>query len=110
MFGSNNCIEHPKDIRISLTKRVKELNFNTKYIFQTKNVYSGALQVHSLKYGYTNKIDLSEIFRLNHYPIQSKDFFEKVKMTRGDVNAALLLVGMITVLGTTIYGIYWMIT
>jgi hypothetical protein len=31
-------------------------------------------------------------------------------MTRDDVNAALLLVGMITVLGTTIYGIYWMIT
>lgn len=86
MFGSNNFIEHPKDIRISLTKRVKELNFNTKYIFQTKNVYSGALQVHGLKYGYTKKIDLSEIFRLNHYPIQSKDFFEKVKMTRGDVN------------------------
>ena len=86
MFGSNNCIKHPKDIRTSLTKRVEELNFNTKYIFQTKNVYSGALQVHSLKYGYTNKIDLSEIFRLNHYPIPSKDFFEKVKMTRGDVN------------------------
>ena len=86
MFGSNNCIKHPKDIRISLTKRVEELNFNTKYIFQTKNVYSGALQVHSLKYGYTNNIDLSEIFRLNHYSIQSKDFFEKVKMTRGDVN------------------------
>ena len=86
MFGSNNCIKHPKDIRISLTKRVKELNFNTKYIFQTKNVYSGALQVHGLKYGYTKKIDLSEIFRLNHYQIQSRDFFEKVKMTRGDVN------------------------
>lgn len=86
MFGSNNFIEHPKDIRISLTKRVKELNFNTKYIFQTKNVYSGALQVHGLKYGYTKKIDLSEIFRLNHYQIQSRDFFEKVKMTRGDVN------------------------
>ena len=86
MFGSNNCIEHPKDIRISLTKRVKELNFNTKYIFQTKNVYSGALQIHSLNYGYTKKIDLSEIFRLNHYPIQSKDFFEKVKMSRGDAD------------------------
>ena len=86
MFGSNNFIEHPKDIRISLTKRVEELNFNTKYIFQTKNVYSGALQVHGLKYGYTKKIDLSEIFRLNHYQIQSRDFFEKVKMTRGDVN------------------------
>jgi hypothetical protein len=30
-------------------------------------------------------------------------------MTRGDVNAALLLVGMIAALGRVIYGIYWMI-
>jgi hypothetical protein len=87
MFGSNNCIKHPKDIRISLTKRVEELNFNTKYIFQTKNIYSKSVNIHWLNDGYTNKIDLSEIFRLNHYPIQSKDFFEKVKMTRGDADA-----------------------
>ena len=87
MFGSNNYIEHPKDIRISLTKRVEELNFNTKYIFQTKNIYYKSVNIHWLNDGYTNKIDLSEIFRLNHYPIQSKDFFEKVKMTRGDADA-----------------------
>ena len=87
MFGSNNYIKHPKDIRISLTKRVEELNFNTKYIFQTKNIYSKSVNIHWLNDGYTNKIDLSEIFRLNHYPIQSKDFFEKVKMTRGDADA-----------------------
>jgi hypothetical protein len=87
MFGSNNCIKHPKDIRISLTKRVEELNFNTKYIFQTKNIHSKSVNIHWLNDGYTNKIDLSEIFRLNHYPIQSKDFFEKVKMTRGDADA-----------------------
>ena len=30
-------------------------------------------------------------------------------MSRGDIDAALLLVGMITVLSVTIYGIYWMI-
>jgi len=86
MFGSNNCIKHPKDIRTSLTKRVEELHPNTKYIFQTKNIYSRSLNIHELNDGYTNNIDLSEIFRLNHYPIQSKEFFEKVKMTRGDVN------------------------
>ena len=32
MFGSNNCIEHPKDIRTSLTKRVQDLHILTKYI------------------------------------------------------------------------------
>ena len=83
MFGSNNCIEHPKDIRTSLTKRVQDLHILTKYIFQTKNIFSKSLGIHSLNYGYAKKIDLSEIFRLNHYPIQSKEYFEKVKMTRG---------------------------
>ena len=86
MFGSNNCIKHPKDIRTSLTKRVQDLHILTKYIFQTKNIYSKSVNIHWLNDGYTNKIDLSEIFRLNHYPIQSKEYFEKVKMTRGDVN------------------------
>ena len=84
MFGSNNYIEHPKDIRTSLTKRVEKLSILGKYIFQTKNIYSEAIDIHELNIGsYNNKIELSEIFRLNHYPIQSKDFFEKVKMTRG---------------------------
>ena len=86
MFGSNNCIEHPKDIRTSLTKRVQDLHILTKYIFQTKNIFSKSLGIHSLNDGYAKKIDLSKIFRLNHYPIQSKEYFEKVKMTRGDVN------------------------
>ena len=85
MFGSNNCIKHPKDIRISLTKRVKKLHNLRKYIFQTKNIYSSSLEVHILKDGYNNKINLSKIFRLNHYRIQSKEYFEKVKMVRGDV-------------------------
>jgi hypothetical protein len=86
MFGSNNCIEHPKDIRTSLTKRVEELHPLSKYIFQTKNIYSSSLSIHYLNDGYTKIIDLSEIFKLNHYPIQSKEYFEKVKMTRGDVH------------------------
>jgi hypothetical protein len=85
IFGSNNCIEHPKDIRISLTKRVKELHYLGKYIFQTKNIHSSSLQVHELIHEYNNKINLSKIFRLNHYRIQSKEYFEKVKMVRGDV-------------------------
>ena len=32
MFGSNNCIEHPKDIRTSLTKRVEELHLSLIHI------------------------------------------------------------------------------
>ena len=83
MFGSNNCVEHPKDIRISLTKRIEKLHINTKYIFQTKNINSSSVDIHWLNDGYTNNIELSDVFRLNHYPIQSEEFFKKVKMTRG---------------------------
>jgi hypothetical protein len=37
MFGSNNYIEHPKDIRISLTKR-KDLN-DSNVSFDFINIY-----------------------------------------------------------------------
>ena len=38
------------------------------------------------KYQKLEKIHLAnKLIRLNHYPIQSQEFFEKVKMTRGDV-------------------------
>jgi hypothetical protein len=90
MFGSNNCISHPKDIRINLTKRNEVLHPNTKYIFQTKNINSQSLNLHFLNDGYNNNIDLSDIFRLNHYPIQSREYFEKVKMSRGDATSGEL--------------------
>ncbi len=91
MFGSNNYVAHPKDIRVSLTKRVEVLDFNTKYIFQTKNINSNSLDLHFLLDGYNNHIDLSDIFRCNHYPIQSEEFFKKVKMPRGDATSPDLM-------------------
>jgi hypothetical protein len=33
-------------------------------------------------------IDASDVFRLNHYPIQSWEYFQKVKMGRGDANSS----------------------
>ena len=48
MFGSNNCVEHPKDIRTTLTKREENLHILNKYIFQTKNIYSKYLECHEL--------------------------------------------------------------
>ena len=35
----------------------------------------------------TNKIIVNDKIKLNHYPIQSLDFFTKVKMTRGDATS-----------------------
>jgi hypothetical protein len=69
---------------------VEQLNPTaTKYIFQTKNIDSEHIDAHSLLNNvYQNSINLSDVFRLNHYPIQSIEYYEKVKMIRGDVAGA----------------------
>jgi glycosyltransferase involved in cell wall biosynthesis len=85
-FGTNGYDKHPSDIRIALTTRKENMESGGKYIFQPKNVESQYITVHYLLGGYSRWVDLSEIFRLNHYVIQSKEFFEKVKMTRGDAS------------------------
>ena len=83
MFGSDGLIEQPKDIRISITHREEKIHSHTKYIIQTKNINSNDINIHTVKSNTT--INLSNIFRLNHYPIMSLEYFKKVKMTRGDV-------------------------
>lgn len=86
MFGHNNLDKHPKDIRIALTKRESGLHELTKQIFQTNYVNAESITQHSIiNYPMTSENNLSNIFILNHYPIQSKEYFEKVKMYRGDV-------------------------
>jgi hypothetical protein len=88
MFGSDNNIAHPQDIRTAILHREQNLHINTKYIFKTqlidnKNV---SINAHSLKDGnFVRKRVANQLIRLNHYPIQSLEFFQKVKMTRGDV-------------------------
>lgn len=88
MFGSDGLDAHPMDIRISITHRVHALHINKKYIFQTDGIQGNAIKVHYIEnYESLSNEDLSDIFRLNHYPIQSKEYYRKVKMTRGDVNS-----------------------
>jgi hypothetical protein len=93
MFGSDNLINQPKDIRTSIIHREKNTHINTKYIFKTSSLESSnQIHIHYLlkpwngyimKYHFANKL-----IRLNHYPIQSLEFFKSVKMTRGDVSNA----------------------
>jgi hypothetical protein len=91
MFGSDELINHPQDIRTSIVHREPNLHINTKYIFQPKCLKSSAqIHIHYLlkpnKYSYIKRIHFAnKLIRLNHYPIQSLEFFEKVKMKRGDV-------------------------
>ena len=85
MFGSAN--EHPEDIR-TIVYRQKDPVIHRKYIFKTEIVdkHSDPVEVHSLK-NHKEQVNVtsSDFIKLNHYPIQSLEYFQKVKMTRGDV-------------------------
>jgi hypothetical protein len=88
MFGSSGHITQPNDIRRDITHCAEKLWYETKYIFKTnvlKN--SSSIWIHWLNdvpYIHKKRIRYANnLIRLNHYPIQSLEFFKKVKMTRG---------------------------
>lgn len=86
MFGTDGHIEHPKDIRTAIVHRRKELDQHTKYIFQSRKIKTEQVWIHNPLGDVHKKINASNIFLLNHYPIQSEEFFQKVKMTRGSAS------------------------
>ena len=89
LFGTNGHIQQPKDIRISLTNCKEGLHESTKYIFKTKLIQSSSqINIHKLeniKLHQSRIENTNNFIKLNHYQIQSIEFFTKVKMTRGDV-------------------------
>lgn len=88
MFGTDGHVQHPKDIRTAITHRKEELWKDGKYIFQSGKIKTGQVWIH-YPVNYFGKIfNGSDIFCLNHYPLQSEEFFRKVKMTRGSANAS----------------------
>lgn len=84
MFGSSGFVVQPKSIRKSFTMRQNQINENTKQIVKTDNVTLLHIHKHDFK-GHKNIIKPTEL-ALNHYAIMSNEYFEKVKMTRGDVS------------------------
>jgi len=89
MFGSDGLIEHPTDIRKSIIWRDKNFHKPTKYIFKPNKIKNlNDIDIHKIN-NMNNKIIVNDKIRLNHYPIQSLEFFTKVKMTRGDVNSPI---------------------
>jgi glycosyltransferase involved in cell wall biosynthesis len=97
MFGSDNLTKQPSDIRTNIIHRKPELDKNTKYIFKTASVKnSSMIWIHGLVYPGTMEVIkthpkiriANKLIKLNHYPIQSLEFFQKVKMTRGSANVA----------------------
>lgn len=93
MFGSNGLTTHPTDIRTEITECATNLWDETKYIFKTKIIQNSSnISIHKLvniPYIKKRRVRIAnQLIRLNHYPIQSLEFFQKVKMTRGSANTS----------------------
>jgi hypothetical protein len=94
MFGTDGNIFQPEDIRTSITHCKKELWSETKYIFKTQIIHdSSHIDTHSLiniPYIKNNRIRIAnQLIKLNHYALQSLEFYTKIKMTRGDASASI---------------------
>jgi len=85
MFGSDGHKKHPDNIIKSIIWREPDFSETKKFIFQPSKIDDfNKLTVHYIKEN-DNSILENDKIRLNHYPIQSEEFFITVKMTRGDV-------------------------
>jgi hypothetical protein len=95
MFGSSGYEKQPASIRKSFTWRKKDLHVDVKSVMLFKNVTDCnskptsklgevwcGLWLHNSDVS-GNTITNPPGIQLNHYAIQSKEFFEKVKMARG---------------------------
>ena len=84
MFGSSGYINQPDNVVASFIKRKKDKIGMGKSIFKTSKLINFDVHIHEVE-GITIT-DESNNLIINHYAIQSWDFFSKIKMTRGDVN------------------------
>lgn len=88
MFGSSGYVKQPKSIRTSFTWKKRDLDTNVKSIMWLDDVQPGGLDLHSsVVKGAT--VESPPGIQLNHYTIQSKEYFEKVKMHRGDATTPI---------------------
>jgi hypothetical protein len=95
-YGSDGLIKQPEDIRTAIVHRTDDIINGNKYIFKPSSVKdSSEVWIHWLvepgtyqKKTGLNSIDNDTKIRLNHYVVQSLEYFQEVKMTRGDVSTA----------------------
>lgn len=88
MFGSSGLIEQPTSIRCALVHSDPKLASHrfTKYLCRTSAIKSRKnIKVHHIVGADSSRtFSDNENFHLFHYNIQSMEFFERVKMKRGD--------------------------
>jgi Glycosyltransferase family 92 len=84
MFASRDDPRHPfGSVRTAFVWREARLNDDVKGIVRADRVHRLGVHWHDVGGSAVGGEDAR--IRLNHYAIQSRDFFERVKMTRGDV-------------------------
>lgn len=83
IFGSNGHVHQPQSIREGFTMKRNKLGGLTekKMISWVDDILELGLHETKVK---GNVIECPITLQLNHYMIQSREFFEKVKMKRGD--------------------------
>ena len=105
MFGSSNHTSHPESVRCSFVRcsnhtedtpsiySTCKVHANTKGIARISRVESFNIHKHLMITphlpGFQTHYETKNL-QLNHYAIQSKDYFEKIKLKRGDVSHSSL--------------------
>lgn len=85
MFGSSGFETQPKHIRKSFIQRAHNHDINVKQIIST--CLTKSVSIHEHQHIIKNPILNPNQLALNHYAIMSKEYFSKVKMTRGDATS-----------------------
>lgn len=93
-FGSNGFVKQPASVRKSFTKRFnkdieadKATDETVKTIMWLQDIHDGALHIHRQDVkGPVKFVNSPPGIQLNHYMLQSKEYFEKVKMARGSAD------------------------
>ena len=88
IFGFNHHVQHPIDVRIANTLRRAGLDECKKYIIRPAKVDMTKLRVHIAEYPtrMAHRVFVEDdLIHLNHYRLQSFNYYNKSKMTRGDV-------------------------
>lgn len=94
VYGNSGIEKHPPDIRTAFMHRIPDIDpVNTKYIFKPLSIKnSSQLWIHWLHYpNSTIPIKTGKrvrtanlLIRINHYVLQSLEYFNNVKSKRGD--------------------------
>lgn len=84
-FGTN-LEKHPDSVRLALTMRDPKLSRFTKCIFRTwLPRQENDIEVHMIRNVGLNRVKIANCdLQLNHYVTKSREYWETVKMRRGD--------------------------